>query len=199
MTTLTNVRISSLVNTMSTHQWEEWKVVEKSTCNCFHPTWKLASHAIATKVSWITSWVPIHSLPLAQHKRWALVTLMGCVHTHQRISAINGCGNPSRVWSVMEKDEENIRKVNEAGKVGQTISQMPTPRLEHDKIRTRWVSHILSKSMLERIWWCKRSKIEVWNCTICCPMNCSKGGRHAHVGGNRNMQATLKCCWKGMN
>ncbi len=29
-----------------------------------------------------------------------------------------------------------------------------------------------------------------------CPMNCSKGGRHAHVGVSRRLHATLKCCWK---
>jgi hypothetical protein len=30
-------------------------------------------------------------------------------------------------------------------------------------------------------------------------MNCSKGGRHAYVGGGRRLQVTLKCCWKGTN
>jgi hypothetical protein len=31
--------------------------------------------------------------------------------------------------------------------------------------------------MLERVWWCKCSKMESWNQTICCSMNCSNGGR----------------------
>jgi hypothetical protein len=77
---------------MSTHQQEEWNVVERSACNCSHFTWKSASHAIATKMSQTTSWVPMRSLPLAQHKKWTLVALMGCVHTHQKILAIEGCG-----------------------------------------------------------------------------------------------------------
>jgi hypothetical protein len=27
-------------------------------------------------------------------------------------------------------------------------------------------------------------------------MNCSKGGKHAHVEGDKRSQAALKCCWK---
>ncbi len=196
MTTSSSVWISFLVNIMSTHQQEEWNVVERSACNCSHFTWKSASHAIATKMSQTTSWVPMRSLPLAQHKKWTLVALMGCVHTHQKIHAIEGCGSPSCFWNIMEKDGENIWKV---GKDGWAVSQMFAPRLEHDKIWTQWVSHILLESMLKRVWWCKCSKMEFGNQTICCPMSYSKEGRHAHGRGDRKSQATSKCCWKKTN
>jgi hypothetical protein len=36
---------------------------------------------------------------------------MGCVHTHQRGFAIEGCGNPSCVLNVMEKIRENNQNV----------------------------------------------------------------------------------------
>jgi hypothetical protein len=39
---------------------------------------------------------------------------MGCVHTHQKIPTIKGCGNPSRVRNVMEKDGEDVRKARKA-------------------------------------------------------------------------------------
>jgi hypothetical protein len=35
------------------------------------------------------------------------VTSMGCVHTHQGILAIEGCGNPSCIWSIVQKDGED--------------------------------------------------------------------------------------------
>jgi hypothetical protein len=47
---------------------------------------------------------------------------MGCVHTHQKVLTIEGCGNPSRVWSAMEKVGEDNWMVK---KVGWIIS--PTP------------------------------------------------------------------------
>jgi len=31
--------------------------------------------------------------------------------------------------------------------------------------------------MLEKVWWCKCSKMESWSWTICCSMSCSNGGR----------------------
>jgi hypothetical protein len=43
---------------------------------------------------------------------------MGCVHTHQRIFAIERCGNPSHLQSIMEKDGEDIRKVGKVGHAG---------------------------------------------------------------------------------
>jgi len=122
------------------------------------------------------------------------VTSMGCVHMHQRILAIEGCGNPSCIWSTVQKDGEDNWKV---GKVGWVGSQKPTLGPKHDKIQAQCVSNILSKSMLKRVWWCKRSKMESWSQTICCLMRCSKGRRHANVKGGRRSQATLRCCWKG--
>jgi hypothetical protein len=68
---------------MSTHLQKELSVVEGSTCNYFHPTWKPLSHTMTTKMLWITSWVPVHSLPWAQCKKWIPIGSMGCVHTHQ--------------------------------------------------------------------------------------------------------------------
>jgi hypothetical protein len=38
---------------------------------------------------------------------------------------------------------------------------MPTPGLEHDKIQAQKASNVLLKSMLKRVWWCKRSNLEV--------------------------------------
>jgi hypothetical protein len=35
---------------------------------------------------------------------------MGCVHTHQKIPTIEGCGNPSDIRSVTNKDGENNQK-----------------------------------------------------------------------------------------
>jgi len=92
---------------MSTHQREEWNVVEKSAYSCSHPTWKPSSRVMAIKKSHTPSWVPVRSLPWAQCKNWTLITLMGCVHTHQGILRIEGCGIPSHVWSIVEKDGED--------------------------------------------------------------------------------------------
>ncbi len=71
---------------------------------------------------------------------------MRCVHMHWRILAFEGCGNPNHVQNVMEKDAEDNQK---AKKVGLIINQMPTLRLEHDKIWTWWVSIIVSDNMLK--------------------------------------------------
>jgi hypothetical protein len=130
---------------------------------------------------------------VVEHKKWTLVTSMGCVHTHQKIPTIERCGNPSHVWNIMEKDGEDNRKVR---KVDWIINQAPNQRPKHDKIRAQWVSDILSKNMLERVWWCKHFEMESWNRTICWPMNCSKRGRHARARGKRRSQVALKCCWK---
>ncbi len=35
------------------------------------------------------------------------VTSMVCVHMHQRILAIEGCGNLSCIWSIVQKDGED--------------------------------------------------------------------------------------------
>ncbi len=104
-----------------------------------------------------------------------------CVHCHEHIvrggyHRVNGMhahtSKNTYYWGMgcsklrpkyRGKNEENNRKVV---KVGRVISQALTPGLEHDKIRTRWVSNISSESMLEKIWWCKHFKMESWNQTI---------------------------------
>jgi len=92
---------------------------------------------------------------------------------------------------------EEIGEDNQTvGKISQTIKQMPTQGLEHDKIRAQWASSILSKNMLMKVWWCKHSEMESWRWTIYCPMSCSKGGKHAHAKGGKKSHATLRCCWK---
>jgi hypothetical protein len=60
--------------------------------------------------------VLVRSLPWAQRKKWTFIASMGCVHTYQGIYTIEGCGNPSCIWSVVEKDGEDNRKAG--GKCG---------------------------------------------------------------------------------
>jgi hypothetical protein len=138
----------------------ELNVVEGNTCNCFCPMWKLTFHAMVTMVSWIASWVPVRLLPWTQCKRWIPIRLMGCVHTHQRMFAIEGKGNPSRIWNVVEKIGEDNWKV---GKTGQVVNQVPAPRPKHDKIQARWTSNVPSENMLEEVWWCRRFEMDFWN------------------------------------
>jgi hypothetical protein len=107
MTTSTKVQMPSLVNIMLTRQWKELNVLKGSACNCSRPTWKPAFHIMSTKVLQITSWVLMHSLPWAQHKRWIPIRLMGCVHTHQGMLAIERWGNQSCVQNVMQKIGED--------------------------------------------------------------------------------------------
>jgi len=57
---------------------------------------------------------------------------MWCMHTHWKIPTVEGWGNPSSIWNVMEKIMEANRKV---GKIGWVVNQMPTFGLEHDNIR----------------------------------------------------------------
>jgi len=115
----TSIRLQmpSLVKTMSTRQHEELNVFEGNTCTCFHPTWKSTSHTMAIKVLQITSWILVCLLPWAQHKRWIPIGLMGCVHTHQRIPAIKGWGNPSCIQSAMEKIGEANRKLGKTSRI----------------------------------------------------------------------------------
>jgi hypothetical protein len=56
---------------------------------------------------------------------------MGCVHTHQRILAIERWGNSNHVLYIVNKTRENNQK---AGKNNQTLSQTPTLRPKQDKI-----------------------------------------------------------------
>jgi hypothetical protein len=115
-------------------------------------------------------------------------------HTHWKIPTIEGWGNPSSIWNVMEKNMEINRKV---GKIGWVVNQMPTLGLEHDNIQVQWASNIPLENMSQKVWWCRCFKMESWSWTICCPMNYSSGGRHIRARGNRKSHATLKCCWKG--
>jgi hypothetical protein len=67
---------------------------------------------------------------------------MGCVHTHWKISTIEGWGNPSCIWSVVEKIGGNFWKLE---KIDRSISQTSALRPKHDKIRTQWALDISSK------------------------------------------------------
>jgi len=176
MTTLAKVRMPFLVNTMLIHWWKELNVVKGNTCNCSHPTWKLTSHIMATKVLQIASWVLVCSLPWAPHKRWIPIGSMGCVHTHQKMFIIEGWGSPSHVRNVVQKIREDNQKV---GKTSRAINQVLAPRPKHNKIQARWASNVLLENMLERVWWWKCFKMESWSWTNCCLMNCSNGKKHA--------------------
>jgi hypothetical protein len=48
----------------------------------------------------------------------------------------------------VKKIGEDNRKV---GKISQTINQVPTLRLEHDKIQAQWALSIPSKIMLKNV------------------------------------------------
>jgi len=123
ITTSTKMRIPFLVNTMSICWWKESNVVDESACNCYSPTWKLTSCAMATKVSHIPSWVPLCSLPWTQLKKWIPIGSMGCVHTHWGRPSIEGCGS----WNCVQNDVEKIGEDNwKVRKIGWTISQTPT-------------------------------------------------------------------------
>jgi len=152
MIMLAKMQMPSMVNTMSIHQQEELNVVKGNACNCFCSMWKLASYTMVTKVSQITSWVPVRSLPWAQHKRWIPIGSMECMHAHQKILAIEGLGSLSHIWNDVQKTKENYQKV---GKIGRTINQTPALGLKHDRIWAWWASDILLKSMFIKVWWCK--------------------------------------------
>jgi len=139
MTTSTEVWMSSLMNIMSIC-WKELNMAKGNTCSYFRLTWKLASCAMETKMSRTTSWLPMRSLPWAQHKRWIPMKSMGCVHTHQRRLAIEWCDRASWVWSVVKKIREKNWKV---GNISRTISQTPTLGLKHDTLRCCWKRKVL--------------------------------------------------------
>jgi hypothetical protein len=134
---------------------------------------------MASKISQIASWVHVCSLLWVQRKKWILIRSMGCVHTHP---------------SIVEKTREDNQKVV---KIGRIINQVLAPSPKHDKIWAQWASNISSKSMLEKVWWCKRFEMKYWSQTICCLMNCSKGKGHACVRGSKKSHVSSKCCWKG--
>ncbi len=180
MTTSIKAFMPILVTTMSTHQQEELNVVEGSACNCSRPTCKPTFHAMVAKVLQITSWDEMHSLPWTQCKKWIPIGSMGCVQTHRRMLIIERWCSLSRIWNIIEKTRENNWKV---GKTSWTINQAPGPKPKHDKTWAQWASNGLSKSMLERVWWCRHCEMEFWSWTTCCPLNYSNGGKHP----------TLKC------
>jgi hypothetical protein len=151
---------------------------------------------MATKVSWIASWVLVRSLSWTQCKKWIPIRLMGCVHTHWEMPTIEGWGNPIHIQSVVKKNGENNWK---AQKIGQAISQTLTPELKHDKIQAQWASNVPLKSMLEKVWQCKRSKMESWSWIICCPRSCSNGGRHARAKSGRRSHVPWSVARKEMS
>ncbi len=186
MTMSVKLWVPYLVNTMSIHQWKELNMVEESAFNYFHPTWNLTFRTMVTKVSRTTSWILVCSLPWVQCMKWIPIGSMGCMHTHR----MNGCDTYTHIENIVEKTNEDNWKVK---KTCWIISQTPIRRAKHGKIWARWASSFLSKSMLGKAWWCKRFEMESWSWTICCLMNYSKGKRHAHVGGVKNLHAALRC------
>ncbi len=86
----------------------------RNICSCFYLTWKSTSRAMATKVSWIASWILVHLLPWVQRKRCIPIKCMGCVHTHQKIHVVERYGNSSHVQNIMEKtgeDNWNVKNI----------------------------------------------------------------------------------------
>ncbi len=187
---LAKVWVPFLVSTMSIRLQKELNVVEGNACNCFCFTWKLTYRVMVAKVSGITSWVLVPLLAWKQCKRWIPIGSMGCVHTHRGMHAIDGWGGPSRVRSAMQKTKKNNWNVR---KIDWVVSQALALGPEHDKIRAQWALDVLLESMLERVWWCRRSKMESWKWTICCPMHCSNGRKHTRVGGGRRSHVALRC------
>jgi hypothetical protein len=108
---------------------------------------------------------------------------MKCVHMHRRIPTIERWGSPNHIQSAMEKTREDIWKV---GKTSRTVNQKPTLWPKHDQIQAWWISNILLKSMLEKVWWCKQSEMESWNQTICCSMTCLNERKHVWIGAVEN-------------
>jgi hypothetical protein len=80
-----------------------------------------------------------------------------CAHTLKDTWKLRDGGNPSHIQSSMGKTWKDNGKVE---KNGQIINQELAHELEHDKIWTQWVLDILLENMLEKVWWCKRSKME---------------------------------------
>jgi len=178
---------------MSTCWQEELNVFEGSACGCCRPMWKLASCIMVAKVLRIASWVHVHSLPWTQRKRWIPIGSKGCVYTHQGIPGIERWGYPSCIWNVVEKTWEANWKL---GKIGWIVNKTFTLGPKHDKIWAQWVSYIPLESMLEKVWWCKCSKMESWNRTIYYSMNFLNERRHVWIGGDRKSHVALKSCWK---
>jgi hypothetical protein len=91
---------------------------------------KPTSHAMATKMSQIASWVLICSLPWTQHKRWIPIRSMGCVHTHQGYLQLKDVLLQvvvETLWKKTRKNNQNVKKTS------WVVNQMFAPRPEHDK------------------------------------------------------------------
>jgi hypothetical protein len=73
---------------------------------------------------------------------------MGCVHTHQKILAIEGWGSPSCIQSTMKNTKKTIQIF---GKIDQTISLTLALGPKHDRIKAQWALDILSESMLKKV------------------------------------------------
>ncbi len=82
---------------------------------------------------------------------------MGCVHMHWEILTIKGSNIPNCIQSAMEKIEETSQKPR---KIGLIVNQTLTPGPKHDGIQAQCVSNIPLENMLEKLWWCKHSKMK---------------------------------------
>jgi len=113
---LIKVRMPSLVNIMSICQWEELNIFERSTCSWYCPTWKPTSQTMAAKVSRITSWVPMHSLPWIQHKRLIPIGLMDvCTHIKKYLQLSDGAIQVifETLWKKLKKLVKSLGKLVE--------------------------------------------------------------------------------------
>ncbi len=171
--------------------FESIKELGSTSLSCYHLTWKPAFHAMVAKVLQIGSWVSRAFVAMSACKKWIPIGLMGCMHTHWKMFEIEGWGNPNHVWSAMKKIRENNRKVGEACRI---VSQVFALGPEHDTIWTQWALGISLNIILERVWWCRNSGMEIWSLTICCLMNYSNKRKHAQTGSDRRSRAALKCC-----
>jgi hypothetical protein len=94
VTMLTRVQIPSLLSTISTHWEKELNVAKGSASNYFWPMQKPTSHTNGNKN--IANYIMSLHVPMAC-KKWLPIWLMGCVHTHWRRLAIEGCDSFSHI------------------------------------------------------------------------------------------------------
>jgi hypothetical protein len=75
---------------------------------------------------------------------------------------------------------------------------MPTFGPKHDKIQARWALNILSKNLLEKVWWYKRSKIEPFVVLWVVQMvedNTGMGVVEGHIPPWGVVGKEMCCCW----
>jgi hypothetical protein len=111
MTTLVKAWMSFLLNTMLIHWQEELNLVDRNACSSPCIVWKSTFSTMTAKVFWITSWIYVRLLLWMQHKRWIPIGLMGCVHTHQKILAIEGWNISNHVQNIVKKLKKMIQKL----------------------------------------------------------------------------------------